>query len=339
MAHAVGHLVTTCAMSACSPRCVVVTRWVAMLVLLIPVLLRVGSMLYEPHLSYDSRTSHVMLRVGSHLSYDSKAEIMDRRVEPLALVKTTARVPMPPEALRATQQAHATKSTPKNLNKTDTWEIAVDKATTDKAAATPHAALGKTFVRSPHAWDVWWEGAPRRTDVTIVMADDRAEDNTLFRASIAQKRVYALRHGYGFSLSGGDTIIDPQRSEYPADLTTKEQREDAYRAGRTDAIAFGRLTAWDCWNKISALISASTSVPEGGWLWFVDSDVIITDMERNVDGLIHHAEQSGRSAMFTNWACGDGMNAGSVLVRNNEWGRSWFVFYLPLHFKRILLTI
>ena len=173
-------------------------------------------------------------------------------------------------------------------------------------------------------WDDWIQGAPRRTDVAIVMADDRTQI-PLWRASIAQKRAYAERHGYAFSLSGGDSIVDPARATYPTGLTTKAEREAAYREGRTDAIAFGRLTAFDCWNKIGALIASNASIPEGGWLWFVDSDVIIMDMERSLDGLIAHAEGEGKSALFVAWNCGDGMNAGSVMVRNNEWGRSWWM--------------
>tara|TARA_B110000208_G_scaffold140175_1_gene169092 strand:+ start:142 stop:1062 length:921 start_codon:yes stop_codon:yes gene_type:complete len=190
------------------------------------------------------------------------------------------------------------------------------------AAAAAAAWLHPLEQREP--WDDWIQGAPRRTDVAIVMADDRTQI-PLWRASIAQKRAYAERHGYAFSLSGGDSIVDPARATYPTGLTTKAEREAAYREGRTDAIAFGRLTAFDCWNKIGALISSNTSVPEGGWLWFVDSDVIIMDMERSLDGLIAHAEGEGKSALFVAWNCGDGMNAGSVMVRNNEWGRSWWM--------------
>ena len=96
-------------------------------------------------------------------------------------------------------------------------------------------------------------------------------------------------------------VVDPPRSAFPADLPGSGARVDinarveAYRHGRHDAVAFGRLTAWDCWNKIGAALDATTRVSRGGWLWIVDSDVILVDMRRSLDGVVAFAERQVRA--------------------------------------------
>ena len=173
----------------------------------------------------------------------------------------------------------------------------------------------------------------RRRNVTLVMADSR--NSGRWRAMLAQKRRYAIRHGYGFFLQGqGDMVIDPARAQYASQFEPPkgqsytesrhsfDERMKAYDKGELRAERFGVLDAKLSWNKVGAAVQATQLTPDGSWLWIIDADAIIMNMSKQLDGVVAMLEEKDAHWGYTSWNCGDGVNAGSLLVRNNEWGRA-----------------
>eukprot|EP00662_Eupelagonemidae_sp_cell21_P016606 gene16606-26031_t len=151
------------------------------------------------------------------------------------------------------------------------------------------------------------------------MAEDRIGD-PLFAASVAQKRAYArahasphtrwggLAHGYSFFLhSGGDIVADPVR--------TRPRRDLGQYAG------FGVFS--QSWPKIPFAAAVMRRIPEGAWVWVVDSDMAIMNMSRGLAGPIAATASRGCRLAMAGWYCGDGINAGSWLLKNDEWGRGF----------------
>jgi len=134
--------------------------------------------------------------------------------------------------------------------------------------------------------------------VSIVMRENRKSIG-IFAASLAQKHSYAQLHDYGFFLDSTDL---------KGNYNTPDVKGPDYSLEGT-------------WGKIYTALSATEYVPEGSWIWIMDSDVIIMNMNKSVDYLVEKASAAGKSFIFTVWNCGDGMNAGSWMVRNNRFGR------------------
>ena len=61
--------------------------------------------------------------------------------------------------------------------------------------------------------------------------------------------------------------------------------------------------------------------PEGSWLWVLDSDIVLMDMQNGLERLISIAEHKKAEFMVANWDCGDGFNMGSIMMKNTEWTR------------------
>jgi hypothetical protein len=78
------------------------------------------------------------------------------------------------------------------------------------------------------------------------------------------------------------------------------------------------------WSKVSATLEAMRAVPEGSWIWVLDTDIVIMDDTLKLDYIINFAEKIGRELIVTSWNCGDGMNMGSVMVKNTEYGRTLY---------------
>ena len=54
--------------------------------------------------------------------------------------------------------------------------------------------------------------------------------------------------------------------------------------------------------------------PEGSWLWVLDSDIVLMDMQNGLERLISIAEHKKAEFMVANWDCGDGFNMGSIMI-------------------------
>ncbi len=66
---------------------------------------------------------------------------------------------------------------------------------------------------------------------------------------------------------------------------------------------------------------AMQAQPEGSWLWVLDSDIVLMDMQNGLERLISIAEHKKAEFMVANWDCGDGFNMGSIMMKNTEWTR------------------
>jgi len=183
-----------------------------------------------------------------------------------------------------------------------------------------------------------WEATCDAHKVNIVLTEDRRQPVQI--ATIARFRHYAHMHNYSVFLDGGDHVLDPNRSQVPRDLKNdtwldadrplggathflwNPMMQAAYRAGRVEAVPFGLMTAWDTWNKISNALRVSSVAEEGSWIWMVDTDVVIMNTTFSLSPLIDTAERQQQIAIVVDWSCGDGINAGSLLFKNNEAGRS-----------------
>jgi hypothetical protein len=177
--------------------------------------------------------------------------------------------------------------------------------------------------------------------VSISLYDDR--DEPIVNANFARYHAYAHAHNYSVFLDGGDYVYDANRSEVPKDLLGPEnidlgrlggtgvkhlawskKMSEAFGDGITSAVPWGLMTAWDCWPKISNALRIMATAEENSWLWLADTDVIVMDLAQSLDPLISEAEREGQSLIRTSWAgCGDGVNAGSIMVKNNEDGRAF----------------
>ena len=139
--------------------------------------------------------------------------------------------------------------------------------------------------------------APRR--ISLAIAHNRLDD-PLVAASIAQKRAYAERHGYSLYLHS----------------TFKGMYH--HPNGHID---LGLEGAWAKFILAYELFLAAPS--DGGWVWVLDADIVIMDLAKPLAPLLDKAEKNNYHIVAVNWDCGDGVNTGSVLMRNVEWTRTY----------------
>jgi hypothetical protein len=238
----------------------------------------------------------------------------------------------------------------------------------------------------------------KRTQVTLVMAENRLKAGGLWAASVAQKSAYAKKHGYNFHISAtGKVVYDldyrlpsaaaikdakgtenlckfilsartkfsnftalADKLEFPSKskellktCATIEETGDPERGigaarafaaqdhvpdymkqafyWKLDAInpgngnykqPFGVLEG--TWSKIPAALEAMYTVPEGTWIWVLDTDITIMDDTQGLEWIVNEADKRGKEMIVCNWNCGDGVNMGSVMVKNTEWGRALY---------------
>jgi hypothetical protein len=78
------------------------------------------------------------------------------------------------------------------------------------------------------------------------------------------------------------------------------------------------------WSKVPTALEAMRALPDGTWLWVLDTDIAIMEDSMRLDYIVNFAEKLGKEFIVCTWNCGDGMNMGSVMVKNTEWGRGLY---------------
>lgn len=134
------------------------------------------------------------------------------------------------------------------------------------------------------------------------------------KISIANKRQYAKRHGYGFVIK---------------DLTTQKRYSHEYR---------------ESWQKVDILKQTMREFPDAEWFWWLDVDTLIMEPDRsleshilnrmdslvdrtlnsfnplNLEVDIPYVDYSQSIDLLITQDCG-GFNLGSFLIRNSEWSQ------------------
>lgn len=134
------------------------------------------------------------------------------------------------------------------------------------------------------------------------------------KISIANKREYAKRHGYGFTIK---------------DLTTQKRYSHEYR---------------ESWQKVDILKQTMREFPDAEWFWWLDVDTLIMEPDRsleshilnrmdtlvdrtlnsfnplNLEVDIPYVDYSQSIDLLITQDCG-GFNLGSFLIRNSDWSR------------------
>lgn len=134
------------------------------------------------------------------------------------------------------------------------------------------------------------------------------------KISIANKKAYAKRHGYGLTIK---------------DLTTAKRYSHEYRQG---------------WQKVDILKQTFREFPDTEWFWWLDLDTLIMEPDRSLEshifsrvdkivdrtlksfnplGLeidIPYVDYTQDLDLLITQDCG-GFNLGSFLIRNSEWSR------------------
>ncbi|KAK5778606.1 alpha-1,6-mannosyltransferase PWA37_000126 [Arxiozyma heterogenica] len=134
------------------------------------------------------------------------------------------------------------------------------------------------------------------------------------KISIANKKAYAKRHGYGLTIK---------------DLTTAKRYSHEYRQG---------------WQKVDILKQTLREFPDAEWFWWLDLDTLIMEPDRSLEshifsrvdkvvdrtlksfnplGLeidIPYVDYTQDLDLLITQDCG-GFNLGSFLIRNSEWSK------------------
>jgi hypothetical protein len=117
----------------------------------------------------------------------------------------------------------------------------------------------------------------------------KTAENLLW-ASVANKRAYADHHNYGLYV-------------VPAPLQTL----------RTRAV----------WDKLAAMQAVFAAHPEHEWVWMLDLDTFVVNLDRHVEDVVALAEHQQRAHnrtvdLMIARDC-NGINAGSMLLRRSAW--------------------
>ena len=134
--------------------------------------------------------------------------------------------------------------------------------------------------------------APPESNVfaAVVVVETRTKDLTILR-SVKNKKEYASRHNYHFVLQTKEVKIngDPEWG-----------------------------TIRNGWLKPYMAIQAMKEFPEVEWIWWIDTDAVIMNMLIPLEAVLNSVPKNKHIVMANK--C-DGVNTGSVLVRNNLEGR------------------
>lgn len=121
-------------------------------------------------------------------------------------------------------------------------------------------------------------------------------------ASVANKRSYVMKHGYALYV-------------VPSPLTH-------------------RPTAWD---KVVALQAVLRFVRYLEWIWLVDADTLITNMDIDLDYIVvlaaHHKQLSGKVVDVILSCDNNGINTGSMFLRRSNWTLSFLDTVWNVGFK------
>lgn len=138
--------------------------------------------------------------------------------------------------------------------------------------------------------------------------DENTEDNN-FEARIRDKQTWHVEGEYRafFVDTWAKVVVDGARVFTPDHLHQP----------------FGWMPG--TWNKVVGIRNAMDRVSRDTWLWSIDSDVIITDMNSVAPSdIVREANAEGADIVSAEpWECGDGLNVGSIMIKNSEYGRAF----------------
>ncbi|KAL7750878.1 hypothetical protein RI367_003839 [Sorochytrium milnesiophthora] len=122
-------------------------------------------------------------------------------------------------------------------------------------------------------------------------------NNDLAQASIADKQAYVAKHGYTF-------LADPPSVPH-------------------------RPVVW------SKFASAAHAFDEGyEWVWLLDLDTVITNHEVQLHRLAQYVGAASNYSLIIAKDCNE-FNAGSFLLRNNQWSRDFLAIALDTYGKEV----
>ena len=133
--------------------------------------------------------------------------------------------------------------------------------------------------------------APRSGNTTTNSSSELARASSdLLWASVANKRAYADLHNYALYV-------------VPAPLQ--------------------RLRSQAVWDKLAALHAVFEAHPEHEWLWMLDLDTFVVNLDRHLEDVVALAEHQQRAHnrtvdLMIARDC-NGINAGSMLLRRSAW--------------------
>ena len=125
---------------------------------------------------------------------------------------------------------------------------------------------------------------------TVVVAETR-RDNPIITRSIQNKKKYAKQHNYHFALQTEEVVINPD----PEWGTIKNG-----------------------WLKPYVAIQAMKAYPEVEWIWWIDTDAVVMNMDVSLEAVLFAVPPTKHMVVANK--C-DGVNSGSLLIRNSIQGR------------------
>ncbi|PKY48560.1 hypothetical protein RhiirA4_404540 [Rhizophagus irregularis] len=168
------------------------------------------------------------------------------------------------------------------------------------------------FPESVISGDPWWKHNHRITIVTVInnvndidiaMVDTEKEvNNNNISTSIRNKKNYAEKYGYKFVIKG--------------------------------------IEDWDrepSWANIPALLKTMNEYPNSDWLWWIDSNLFISNPSISLTSTILHditlsPEYDNKEIIIGNDCFG--INTASFLIHNSHWSRKFLkTVYNPRLFK------